>query len=309
MPIENLTTEEYRRLVKIMADMHAWQSIQQRQANMEMAGLERFKRRVDFNTPADVFSGLFVSDLRQFGSLEGEPALARLVRHLVTLLGEGDDRTFLESLLGNYVQPPDAPTAVLRSGTNTILFLSANPQHDLALDKEMRLVERAIQRASRRDKFNLEKQTDLHLKDVQEHLLRFQPHIVHFAGHGDNAGSLAVQGEGGAIVSVPITALRETFAILHDNIRLVVLNACWSQPLAAALAEVVDCVVGMSAEITDEAACDFSEAFYYALASGRSVHEAFALGVNALDLQRLRASAVPHLTSKAGVNPDQIYFA
>lgn len=309
MPIQNLTTEEYRRLVRTMADMHAWQSIQQRQANMDLAGLERFKRSVDFNTPADVFSGLLVSALKQFGGLEGEPALARLVRHLVTLLGEGEERTFLENLLGSYVQPPKTPTAVLRSGLNTLLFLSANAQNDLNLEAEMRRVDRAIQSARHRDKFTLEKQTDLHLNDIQRHLLRFQPHIVHFAGHGDNAGSIAVKSEDGAILSVPITALRDTFAILRDNIRLVVLNACWSQPLAESLAEVVDCVVGMGSEINDAAACDFSEAFYCALADGRNLHEAFALGVNRLDLQRLRASAAPKLTAKAGVNPDRLYFA
>lgn len=309
MPIQKLTTEEYRCLVRIMADMHAWQSIQQRQFNMISAGLEQFMRHVDFNNPADVFSGLLVTALSNYGSLNGEPALALLVRHNVTLLGEGDDRTFLENLLGSHVQPPNAPTAALHSGKNTILFLSANPQNDLVLDKEMRLVDRAIQRASRRDKFSLEMQPDLHLKDIQGHLQRFQPHIIHFAGHGDGAGSIAVKGEGGAIVSVPITALRDMFAILRDNIRLVVLNACWSQPLAAALAEVVECMVGMGDEIGDREACDFSEAFYEALANGRNVHEAFALGVNMLDLQRLRASAAPQLTPKAGVNPHQLYFA
>lgn len=276
---------------------------------MTSAGLEQFAPRVDFNNPADVFSGSLVTTLNTYGGLNGEPALALLVRHNVTLLGEGDDRLFLENLLGSYVQPPNAPTAVLRSGKTTLLFLSANPQNDLNLDKEMRLVDRAIQRASHRDKFSLVTQPDLHLKDIQGHLQRFQPHIVHFAGHGDGAGSIAVKGEGGAIVSVPIKALRDMFAILHDNIRLVVLNACWSQPLAMALAEVVDCVVGMGDEISDNAASDFSEAFYEALANGRNVHEAFALGTNVLDLQRLRASMVPQLTAKTGVNPHHVYFA
>ena len=58
----------------------------------------------------------------------------------------------------------------------------------------------------------------------------------------------------------------------------VVLNACYSQRQAKAIAKHVDCVIGMSKGITDAAAIDFSAAFYAALADGESIQRAYESG-------------------------------
>lgn len=303
MSLAQLTTEEYRRLVDIMANMSAWQSIQQRQVNLDLAGLSRFKACVNFDVETNVFCGALVSVLRTFGSEGGEPVLARLVRYLIELMGESADRTFLENLLGERAQQHSDGA----QGVCTILFLSANPQHDLNLDREMRLVDDALQRARHRDKFKLEKQPDLQLGNLQNQLLRFQPHVVHFSGHGDGAGSLIVM-DGERPVSVPPSALRDLFSLLKQNVRLVVLNSCFSQPLAEQLAQVIDCVIGTNDSIGDAAAIEFARALYGGLGEGKSVQTAFALGVNALDLRRYPDRDVPRLLTRSGVDANQVFF-
>src|SRR4051794_34439370 len=54
--------------------------------------------------------------------------------------------------------------------------------------------------------------------------------------------------------SVSAFALNRLFGVLKDNIRVVVLNACYTRAQADAIADVIDCVIGMNAAIDDEAA-------------------------------------------------------
>jgi CHAT domain-containing protein len=93
------------------------------------------------------------------------------------------------------------------------------------------------------------------------------------------------------------SALHQLFHTLKDNVRCVVLNACYSTQQAAAIAEVIDCVVGMSSGVSDEAAIEFSTAFYRALGHGRNVETAFALGVGQLKLIGQTEHDVPQLLS------------
>lgn len=53
---------------------------------------------------------------------------------------------------------------------------------------------------------------------------------------------------------------------------------------AAAIAESIPCVVGLSRAISDPAAIAFAAGFYEALAFGKTVKEAFDLGVIQLEL-------------------------
>jgi hypothetical protein len=87
-----------------------------------------------------------------------------------------------------------------------------------------------------------------------------------------------------------------------------VLNACFSELQASAIAEHVDCVVGMTAAVKDTSAIDFAGAFYQGLGFGRSVQKAFRLGKNQIDLDGLAQADVPRLLSRAGVDPDAVFL-
>src|SRR5205814_10186630 len=97
-------------------------------------------------------------------------------------------------------------------------------------------------------------------------------------------------------------ALVRLFRTLKANVRVGVLNACYSRPQAEALAGTIDCTVGMNRPIGDEAAIVFAASFYRAVGFGRSVQEAFDLGKAALLLDGIPEDRTPVLLTNVGVD-------
>ncbi|MEZ4867369.1 MAG: CHAT domain-containing protein [Caldilineaceae bacterium] len=191
--------------------------------------------------------------------------------------------------------------------TIKVLFLAASPRDNAPLRtaEEARAIDLALRQAGYAD-FAIIHQGAVQIGDLQSLLMRHQPDIVHFSGHG-KTDALLLQDEQGQSTPVPTAALRDLFQICKDKLRCVVLNACYTDEQATAIAAVVDCVVGMSDEISDEAARDFATAFYGALGAGRNVQTAFAAGRNRLDLSNLAETAQPVLKA-IRVDPATVVF-
>ena len=86
--------------------------------------------------------------------------------------------------------------------------------------------------------------------------------MVHFSGHGSKSGQIVLLDEDDKPKPVPPQALAERFRVLRDDVRIVVLNACYAEPQAKGFAKVIDCTIGMSDEIYDKHAIEFAAAFY-----------------------------------------------
>jgi tetratricopeptide (TPR) repeat protein len=193
-----------------------------------------------------------------------------------------------------------------------ILLLAANPidQVQLRVDEEQRAIDAALHSSKYRDNYVLISQPAVRIEDLQALLLRHQPDIVHFSGHGSDAEEIILLDAGGKSSPVPAAALGELFGLLQDNIRCVVLNACYSEGQAKAIAEQIEVVVGMSDAIGDEAARKFAASFYRALASGRTVQNAFDLGCNEIDLSGIPEATTPRLLHmREGVDPETMVIA
>ena len=95
--------------------------------------------------------------------------------------------------------------------------------------------------------------------------------------------------------------------ILKGNIKCVVLNACYTELQASAIAEEVDCVIGMSNSIKDDSAINFAAAFYQGLGYGKDINKAFNLGCTQIDLEQLNEYDIPKLIAK-NCNPSLIGF-
>jgi len=175
------------------------------------------------------------------------------------------------------------------------------------LDEEIRSIDQALLQARFRDQFDIEKQFAVQINDVQGHLLRYKPTIVHFSGHGSKASKIILEDISGTSHSVSVRALSKLFSVLKDNIRCVVLNACYSEPQAEAIAQHIDCVIGMSKAIGDSAAINFAKSFYQALAYGKDVKTAFELGCTQIDMANLNEQDTPKLLCKK-CNPQEIVF-
>ena len=173
----------------------------------------------------------------------------------------------------------------------------------------MRAIDRALRAAEYRDRFEIEQQWAVRIGDLHEALLRYQPDIIHFSGHGTASSEIVLQNESGTGQVVPHDALGRLFSVLRDNIRCVVLNACYSEQQADAIANHIDCVVGMTSAVGDDAAIQFATAFYRALGFGRDVQTAFDLGANLIGLQGLPDEETPHLVAKRGNAKDVSFVA
>ncbi len=188
-----------------------------------------------------------------------------------------------------------------------ILFLAANPSDTtrLRLDTEIRDIDQALRQAEFRDKFDLKQHWAVRVTDLQSYFLRHKPDVVHFSGHGSASSEILLEEGCGSSSPVSVRALSQLFSVLKDNIRCVVLNACYSEQQAQAIAEQIDCVIGMSKSIGDSSAISFAMAFYQALGYGRDIKTAFDLGCVQIDLENLNEQDIPKLLAKK-CNPKDI---
>ena len=109
-----------------------------------------------------------------------------------------------------------------------------------------------------------------------------------------------LENEAGHSQAVSPDALKQLFATLKGDIRCVVLNACFTEPQAKAIAGSIDCVVGMSAAIGDKSAVSFAASFYQALGFGHDVRTAFELGCGEPILEGLAGKDIPQLITAPG---------
>jgi hypothetical protein len=105
---------------------------------------------------------------------------------------------------------------------------------------------------------------------------------------------------------VTAKALEETFGAAGSSVKLVVLNACYSDVQAEALRAHVDCIVGMSGTIIDDAARNFAIGFCGGLGERESVAAAFRQGRAAISLDGLRDSDRPQLRVRDGVDASKL---
>lgn len=191
-----------------------------------------------------------------------------------------------------------------------ILFLAANPIGItlLALEKESQEIEEKIRASDHRDHLELLTKWAVRPGDLLQYLNQHRPHVIHFSGHGSPNEELILMGDYDQPKPISKAALKQLFTTLKDNIRVVVLNACFSRPQAEAIIEVIDCAIGMNKAIGDKAAIKFATAFYQAVGFGRSVKDAFDSGKTALMLEGIPEEKTPELLVRKGVNPSTVFL-
>ncbi len=192
-----------------------------------------------------------------------------------------------------------------------ILFLAANPTDAsaLRLGVESRQIREMISFGSKRDSFELIQEHAVRVGDLQRVLLTHKPHIVHFCGHGRRTEELVFENDQGTSQVVNKDALVKLFTILKDNLRVVVLNACFSKPQAEALREIIDYTIGMKEAVGDTMAINFAGAFYQALAFDRTVTEGFELAKVEVDMRNLGGADTPELFVHADADVKRRFLA
>ena len=190
-----------------------------------------------------------------------------------------------------------------------VLYLASNPfnTQTLQLDLEIREIETKIRMSEHRDSLEAIPKLAVRPDDLQQALLVYKPHLVHFSGHGTTAGELVLEDSNRKQITVRREAILTLFTALPDNLRGILFNACHSSDMAEAVIQVVDFAIGMNNAIADEAAILFASAFYRALGFGKSVQTAFDLGMVAIQMSNVAEfSAIPRLFVRRGVNASSL---
>lgn len=186
-----------------------------------------------------------------------------------------------------------------------ILVFAANPpgSNRLQIDEEVREIVTKIRGSKHRERIQLIGAWAARPDDLIQYLNETPATVVHFSGHGGGVSGLVFARDDGSEALVSASALDQLFGAMSGQIRLVVLNACYSDAQAASIVKHVDCVIGMQNAISDEAAAVFAASLYRAIGFGKSVQEAFEQGKAALMLEEIHEEQTPILLSRKGVDP------
>jgi NTP pyrophosphatase (non-canonical NTP hydrolase) len=169
-----------------------------------------------------------------------------------------------------------------------ILFASSNPKDStpLRLQEEERAIREAIKLARHRDNIFLETLPASTLDDLRRALLEMSFDIVHFSGHG--AADSAMFEGGASDIDISISTLIDEIS-RGSQVKCLVLNACSSLE-GYKSPGLKFYVVGMSSEVNDLSAIEFSRGFYDAVGAGKSIPEAIDEGRSCARLKGLQAN-------------------
>ncbi len=183
----------------------------------------------------------------------------------------------------------------------SILMLAAGPgdMARLRLGKEAREISEGLRSSQQREKLTFKQQWAVRPADMHSAMLDVRPDIVHFSGHGEGEAGIVFENDKGEAALVSTDTLAGFFELFAEHVHCVVLNACYSDVQADAIARHIDYVIGMNQAIEDAAAVLFARNFYETLGAGKAIEFAFKMACNSI-----RMSSLPgHLTPVLKKNP------
>lgn len=275
-------------------------------SEMTSASRQRLERELQYHS-GDPF--LEILDIRSGSIIVIFTTTTTTGQNLICLIS--DKRFDLDGFAVKAVyQDPGACTDPKKA--SKLLFIAANPEctQRLALDLELKCIQESIRGSGRKSLLEVVVAPAARHEDLELGLLEHQPTIVHFSGHGQGTKGLVFQGDNDDLILVDAAAIGELFMLVKKNIRVVVLNACYTEEQASVIVTSVDYVIGMRQEIGDKAARHFAASFYRTLIFGQSMAVAFGVGVNALRRAGMSDYAdIPKLFIRKGISDDVALFA
>lgn len=162
----------------------------------------------------------------------------------------------------------------------TILFAAANPSNEARIetDREHRTIKEEMQKGTHRDQFSfLPTQLAVRITELMR-AFKNTPTIIHFAGHGVEAGILVSTDQNESQLLNDAT-IQRLFKPLKGKTELVLLNSCYSAYQAELISKTGMIVIGHNLPIGDEAAISFSKGFYLGLSEGLNYEDAYNDGI------------------------------
>lgn len=185
-----------------------------------------------------------------------------------------------------------------------VLILASNPANTVKLRLTEELKRLRARLAPRGCNGSLRYQPDARLEELPDLLQDDRlVEIVHFSGHGSEAGRLMFGASDELAQEAEPAPLAELFAAASDRLKCVFLNACHSGEQAEAISKHVEWVVGMSSAVKDSVAIQFAVSFYVELADTQDYEGAFAFALAAIKLTDQEQAKVPRLYRRGVAGP------
>lgn len=238
------------------------------------------------------------------------PTLMKVVQGLNKVIGQDVSSAQQEEIPSNSSSAQQQEETPQNSSSKTILVLASIPTDEarLRLDQEVREIDEGLTRSRNRENFTLNQSWAVRPDDLRRALLNFCPQILHFCGHGSGENGLVLQNEAGEAKLVSTEALANLLKRFADRgLECVVLNACYSEVQARAIAEHIDYVIGMDGSIGDRAAIKFALGFYDELGAGWSYEDAFHGGCDAIALEGIEEEHKPILKRKSQIKKPSFF--
>jgi hypothetical protein len=191
-----------------------------------------------------------------------------------------------------------------------ILLLASNSLDKFYLPsgEEQRQIANALDASPNRARFNVSKEPALRLSDLGKMLMKHEPVIMHFSGDGKAGKGILLEDDKEIAMAVGAKELAGLLKELKGNLRLVVLNACYTRTHAEEISRDIDYAIGMAGKVDGETAMAFARYLYQAIGYGKTVEEAFNIAKHELLLGGYAGSKIPVLRVKPGVDSSQPLF-
>ena len=220
--------------------------------------------------------------IRLHFSLDSSPELSQIPWEYCA-----GDRTYLAlnetTPVVRYIQTDRPLTPIAIPEMVRILIVMASPKdlQPLKVEEEEKRVRQALTPLEARGQVLVQVVPHTTRRKLFKHFSTFNPHILHFVGHGelnkDGEGTLLLENEVGE--SDAIDARRMLVLLQDSNVRLVILNACETAATSEGKALMgvaprlvwagVPAVIAMQFMVPDPVAVAFMEDLYNAMAQGK----------------------------------------
>lgn len=191
----------------------------------------------------------------------------------------------------------------------TVLFITAEPDgvEHLRVDREIRQIQEQVRSSEMRDSIRFEYRHAVRVTDLLQHLNEVAPDVVHFSGHGADAG-IALHDGDDTVRLLSNADLEALLAVAPKRLKLVVFNSCNSAEQARLAVKHVDASVGMEQSIEDESARVFAGQLYNSLGFGRPLGLAFEQAKLQVQLTFNAMSGEPTLIAADGLDANEIFI-
>ncbi len=226
----------------------------------------------------------------------------------MTRAGGGFDIEKLKEMMDHPVVKPRPASTAPQSKKQTILFLAANPSKKAELNLR---IEHSIISEELEDMegFDFESKFSVSIKEMNMEVVSTEPSILHFSGHGLSGNET----DEDTINEMGVTMTNDTGLVFHNDekngtdilsavkcgrifhslktmvpaLKIVLLNACYSENQAIAISENDIYTIGMNNTIQNKVATAFSQGFYWRYAQSGDIISSVLFGKLQADTELL----------------------